>query len=449
MYPELAQLLANWAGIEATRGGIDRSAVDYVSRRIRELGFSSFEQYRELLSGPTSAEFQALMDAITVTYTWFFRDSPQLSAIMQLLRDTPAHGAPLQVWVAGCATGEDAYSIAIASTDLGRPVEILGTDVNSRALARARSGRYGSFSVRELSPRFAHYFKRVAANDWLIDASFRKTVRFEKRNLIDPPPSPRSGSGWDLILCRNVLIYFVREQAHAVFETLTRSLRPGGHLMVGSSEIVFSLPPELEPVYVADRLAFRRLSAHVPELQPDPPVVRRRSLIPSASRDGWVGPLPALPANAAEVAHPADLSEDEQTPPGDHRALRALLDRGHALLGSGALVEALEQYRAAVALEPSDAEARTHAGVTLYLESEIDPAMRELRAALLLDPGSWVATFYLALCYETVGLVDAAAREYRRVVELSERPSTRTLNVTHLKPWHADLLALARLRSGS
>ncbi|HEY0463494.1 MAG TPA: CheR family methyltransferase, partial [Polyangiaceae bacterium] len=251
---------------------------------------------------------------------------------------------------------------------------------------------------------------------------------------------------WDLILCRNVLIYFVREQAHTVFETLARSLRPAGHLMVGSSEIVFSLPPELEPAYVADRLAFRRVSAQQPSA---PGPAKRRSLIPSASREAWLGPLPALPTNAAEVAQPDDRASDEPALAGDRLALRSLLDRGHALLGRGALVEALEVYRAAVDLEPSDAEARTHAGVTYYLESEVDSALRELRAALLLDPESWVATFYLALCYETVGLVDAAAREYRRVVELSERPTAKPLSVAHLKPWHADLLALARLRSRS
>jgi chemotaxis protein methyltransferase CheR len=365
---------------------------------------------------------------------------------MQVLRDTPAHGGPLQVWVAGCATGEDAYSIAIASQELGRPVEVLGTDVNSRALDRARNGRYGSFSLRELPARFTRHFSRVGADDFLLDASLRKSVRFETRNLVGPPALPPTGSAWDLILCRNVLIYFVREQAHAVFETLSRSLRPGGHLMVGSSEIVFSLPPELEPTYVAERLAFQRVSTR---RAPAPIPAKRQSLIPSASRDAWLGPLPALPSNAADVAQPDDRATEAHALAGNQLALRSLLDRGHTQLGQGALVEALELYRAAVALEPSDAEARTHLGVTYYLESEIDPALRELRAALLLDPESWVATFYLALCHETVGRIDAAAREYRRVVELSERPSAKAQSIAHLKPWHADLLALARLRAGS
>jgi len=442
----LAALLANWAGIEATRGGIDRSASDYVTRRVRELGLPSSEHFLQLLTGPSCAEFQALMNAITVTYTWFFRDAPQLSAIMQLLRNTPAHGSPLQVWVAGCATGEDAYSIAIASQELDRPVEVLGTDLNSRALERARSGRYGSFALRDLPPRFKHHFSRLAADDWQLEASMRKAVRFETRNLVGPPAQPATGTTWDLILCRNVLIYFVREQAHAVFETLARSLRPSGHLMVGSSEIVFSLPPELEPVYVGERLAFRRVSARQPSSSAQ---VKLRSLIPSASREAWLGPLPALPSNAAEVAQPDDRISEQPALAGEQQALRALLERGHALLGRGALVEALESYRAAVALEPSDSEARTHAGVTYYLEGEIDSALRELRAALLLDSESWVATFYLALCYETVGRVDAAAREYRRVIELSERPSAKAPSLAHLKPWHADLLALARLRSAS
>jgi chemotaxis protein methyltransferase CheR len=441
--PELARLLADGAGIQMTRGGIDHAAEEYVEHRLRQLRVS-LDDYLRLLSSRHSPEFQALVDAITVTYTWFFRDSPQLHAIAQLLRELPAHGRALQVWVAGCATGEDVYSLALLASELDRPVEILGTDLNSRALAVARAGYYRAFSVRELPPRFSSYFTRVVAGQWLIAPGLRKNVCFALGNLIEPPPIPKSGSAWDLILCRNVLIYFARERAHAVFESLSQALRPGGYLMVGSSEIVLDVPEDLEPMYAGDRLAFRRRSFPRQPLEGSSDGQRpRRSLVPSGLNGGWIGPLPALPAAAADVVRPAAI----QAAPAPTSQRSVELERAHALLDRGALAEALELYLAAVEHEPSDPEAHAYAGITYYLQSDIECAIHELRAALLLAPSSWVPTFYLALCYETKGLVDEAAREYRRVVALSEASNASSRPITALRPWHADLLTLAKLRA--
>jgi chemotaxis protein methyltransferase CheR len=444
--PELAQMLADWAGIEMTRGGIDHAAEEYVAYRLRQLRISKAE-YLGLLWGRQSPEFQALIDAITVTYTWFLRDSPQLYAIAQLLRELPAHGRPLQVWVAGCATGEDVYSLALLAADVERPIEILGTDLNSRALAVARDGRYGAFSVRELPARFANCFTRIDTGQWLIAPELRKNVRFGLGNLTESPPVPQSGGGWDLILCRNVLIYFARERAHAVFEMLSQALRPGGYLLVGSSEIVLDVPTELEAVYAGDRLAFRRRGVAKPSTESSGVPVRHRSLVPTRPKERWVGPLPALPPSAADAVHPAATAAAQAPARPGAVAREFELERAHALLDRGELGEALELYLAAVSREPSDPEAHAYAGITYYLRSEIELAVHELRAALLLDPNSWVPTFYLALCYETKGLVDEAAREYRRVVALSERLSRNSASVAALRPWHADLLHLAKVRA--
>jgi chemotaxis protein methyltransferase CheR len=446
LWPELAQLLADWAGIEMTRGGIDHAAEEYVAYRLRQLGLSKAE-YLGLLWGRQSPEFQALLDAITVTYTWFLRDSPQLYAILQLLRELPAHGRPLQVWVAGCATGEDVYSLALLAADVERPIEILGTDLNSRALAVARAGRYGAFSVRELPARFADCFTQVETGKWLIAPELRRNVRFMLGNLTESPPLPQSGGGWDLILCRNVLIYFARERAHAVFAMLSQALREGGYLLVGSSEIVLDVPAELEAIYAGDRLAFRRCGNGKQLARSSSAAVRHRSLVPTSPQDRWVGPLPALPPSASDVVRPAATAAAD-APRGQASVARGFeLECAHALLDRGALDEALELYLAAVAREPSDPEAHAYAGITYYLQSDIENAIHELRAALLLDASSWVPTFYLALCYETKGLVDEAAREYRRVVTLSERFTVGSAPVAALRPWHSDLLNLAKARA--
>jgi chemotaxis protein methyltransferase CheR len=298
--------------------------------------------------------------------------------------------------------------------------------------------------VRELPARFANGFTRVDSGQWLIAPELRKNVRFALGNLTESPPVPQSGDGWDLILCRNVLIYFARERAHAVFAMLSQALRQGGYLLVGSSEIVLDVPAELEAVYAGDRLAFRRRGVAKQALESGSAPVRHRSLVPTRPRDHWVGPLPALPPSAADVVRPA-AAELKATPASVAREFE--LERAHALLDRGALGEALELYLAAVAREPSDPAAHAYAGITYYLQSDIERAEHELRAALLLDPNSWVPTFYLALCYETKGLVAEAAREYRRVVALSERFGESSASVAALRPWHADLLHLAKVRA--
>ena len=212
---------------------------------------------------------------------------------------------------------------------------------------------------------------------------------------------------------------------------------------------MFNVPSDMEPVYIADRLAFRHGPGVAASALSSPVRApgKRHSLVPSAVSERWEGPLPALPTSASEVTHPSRNEPAVPATRAQNAANPTDLQRAHTLLDDGALADALELYLAAVAREPSDAEARTYAGVTHYLQSNIEQAIVQLRAAILLDSNSWVATFYLALCYETNGLTELALREYRRVVALSERATRAAPAPDTLRPWHADLLALAKIRA--
>ena len=145
---ELDQLLESYTGIEVTRGGIDASVDAFLARRLPEVRVPNLEEYLARL-GPQSAELELLLNAITVTHTWFMRDPGQLAIISAVLDSRPPLSAPLRVWVAGCATGEDVYSVAILAELAARNVEVLGTDINSAALRRAEQGSYGSWAVRD------------------------------------------------------------------------------------------------------------------------------------------------------------------------------------------------------------------------------------------------------------------------------------------------------------
>jgi chemotaxis methyl-accepting protein methylase len=430
---ELNLLLESYTGIEVTRGGIDASLDTFLQRRLREARVPSLEEYLARLS-PQSSELQLLLDSITVTHTWFMRDPGQLAIISELLGRRAAGAPALKVWVPGCATGEDVYSIAILAEQAGRSVEVVGTDINLAALRRAEMGTYGSWSVKDMT-EVERYFERGERSTFHIAERLKSSVRFARHNLLDTPPR----SDWDVVLCRNVLIYISRERARGVVERLSEALVSGGYLLLGASEVVFEVPPQLDATYIAGRLALRRVADNGARHSSRPPAP---SLVPHAPKERWHAPLPALPRAAASIT--------ERAPPRVEAPLsaEALLARGHDLLDRSELAAAVIEYELAVDLDPTRPEPHMYLGIAHYLDGRLEPALHELRAATFLDPELWPAAFYLAVCHEALGQLDDAAREYRHVVRVAARASGSALPRRH-SAWHQDLIELARKRSGS
>ena len=432
---ELERRLSEWTGIDLSRGGVRRSLARFIERRLRELGLEQVEEYLARVSADP-LELERVVNATTVVYTWFFRDEGQFGAIAQVLQRHGAEAAPLRVWVPGCATGEDAYSLALLAARLAKPIFVLGTDVNSEALAHARRGVYGGFSVKELKDSAHGYFTRRAGN-LVVGEALRSSVRFERHNLVDAPPIAPGDQLWDVILCRNVLIYFARDPARRAFDRMARALAPGGHLMLGASEVVLEVPPGLESIYHSERLLLRRVDPRRPRepqlaLAAMPQAAR-------AARQPSVGPMPALPQHAAEV-----VAACPRRPPVDPQQ-RRLLRHGHALRDRGDTHGASKYYRDAVAHDPTCAEARLYAGISHYLSGEIELALNELRAAGFLDSRSWMASFYAALCHESLGHSEEALREYRNVVRVNDDAQKGT-STSVFGTWQSDLISLARQR---
>ena len=431
---ELDQLLESYTGIEVTRGGIDASVDAFLARRLPEAKVAGLEEYLARL-GPQSAELELLLNAITVTHTWFMRDPGQLAIISELLAQRSQLAPPLKVWVPGCATGEDVYSVAILAEQAGRNVEVVGTDINSAALRRAELGSYGSWAVRDLAD-VERYFERRERSTFGIFERFKRQVRFARHNLLDSAPQ----TDWDVVLCRNVLIYLSRERARSVVERLADSLALGGYLLLGASEVVFEVPPQLDAAYVAGRLALRRVASGGDARRSRPPAAA--TLVPHAPRKQWQAPLPALPRAAASI------NERPPAAPVGPLSAEALLARGHDLLDRSDLAAAIIEYELAVELDSTRADPHMYLGIALYLNGAIEVALHELRAAAFLDPALWPAAFYLAVCHEALGQLDEAAREYRHVVRVASRSNGSSLPRRH-SAWHQDLLELARKRAGS
>jgi chemotaxis protein methyltransferase CheR len=177
-----------------------------------------------------------LAEHAVVKETFFWRHPEQLEA---LGRWGVGHARPLAIWSAGCATGEEPYSAAIALLEAGRggiADRIVGTDLSDRALAEAREARYGPRALRRLPPALVGRHLEPAGPDGArrVGAAARGRVTLARHNLVrDPPP----GGPFDVILCRNVLIYFEPSLAAAVLVRLADALRPGGALVLGPVEL--------------------------------------------------------------------------------------------------------------------------------------------------------------------------------------------------------------------
>lgn len=181
-----------------------------------------------------SPGWAALLDAVTVQETRLFRAAPQLLALAALMPGLPAHGGPLRLLSAGCASGEEAWSLAILAGAEGIPAEVLGIDLCRPALAVAAAGRYPAGppdALREVPPALQPRFRREEG--WVLP---RPSVRpaFRRANLLDLPPDlGRFGA----VLCRNVLIYLLPEARAAVVRALVGLLPPGGALLLGPTDV--------------------------------------------------------------------------------------------------------------------------------------------------------------------------------------------------------------------
>ena len=207
-----------------------------VRKRIRATGNRDSADYLELLNDPFRgpAEWQRLEAEITIGETFFFRYIEQFKVLRDVILpeiiDRKRADKRLRIWSAGCSNGAEAYSLAILVTELlgdelqDWRVNIVGTDINETFLDAARMARFGQWALRSLTPdeKEKYFVPATARGIWQLRPEFRALVRFERHNLLSlvDKTSPLQFSDFDLILCRNVLIYFHPDTVNQVVEAL-------------------------------------------------------------------------------------------------------------------------------------------------------------------------------------------------------------------------------------
>jgi chemotaxis protein methyltransferase CheR len=243
----------------------------YVERRISErivaTSSNSFANYFAYLRSEVRDEVEHLINAFTVNETYFYREDHQLACLSaDLLKErvaTKRPGDTIRIWSVPCSTGEEPYSIAIWLLENWKDVdtydiEILGSDIDTRVLEAAAEGTFGKRALMRLTPQLIdRYFHRLDDERWQILDELRGSVRFSRVNLIETKETRPQGQ-FDVIFCRNVLIYFDDESRRIAAENLYDNLLPGGFICLGHTESMSRISPLFEVCRYSGAIVYRR-----------------------------------------------------------------------------------------------------------------------------------------------------------------------------------------------
>lgn len=376
----------------------------------------SLERYapfavRSLLASLPKRELDAtaicrIIAACSIGETMFMRHPEQLSALSALAPSLPStrEGRPLRVWSAGCATGEEAYSLA-ATLETTAPVSVLATDLNPAAIERARAGRYRLWSMRGVDPNSVADWLQLGALEVVVRERLRPLVDFRVHNLMDP----EYPADLDVIVCRNVLLYFDEEAAAQVLHRFAESLLPGGILITGY----------VDPEPPSGKFAEERATAlHI---------YRR------------IG-APALKSEA--IPEPATSSRDN-SPPSSRRSLNidTMLSLARGLSGERSFDEALAVLERLAERYPLRPDVYVLTAMVADEAGQLEVALSAARKAVFLEPDLAIGHYLIASCMERIGECSRAATHF----------ASASRYLAHIEDPHAELpfgegLTAAQLR---
>lgn len=352
-------------------------------------------------------DWDSLIDALTVRETYFFRHPDQFEELRRRVLPT-LHGvlrdhSKLRVWSAGCASGEEAYSLAIVfeREGLGDRAQIIATDISPSALERGRVGHYREWSMRSLQSELRARYFRSEGSGYNILENLREQIIWRQLNLADPVyPSLESNIGHlPLIFCRNVLMFFDAKTIAQVATRLWASLVPGGWLFLGPSDPNVSAYADFEVHVTPAGLVYRRPSSSYPRT--------RSSLAP---------PLPV--ATPSHLSAPLHESGEHLVQP---VAASTLPDNIRSTWNSQSPEAALSLCEAALQRSETSLELHHLHGLLLWELQRHSEAAAAMRRVLYLDPDNAIAHFGLANLLERQSALAAARRSYQNVLDVCDK----------------------------
>ncbi|WP_353954883.1 CheR family methyltransferase [uncultured Methylobacterium sp.] len=403
-----------------------------VGRRMRVRGVPDPAGYLALLE-ESEAEWAALESEITIGETFFFRYAEQFAALRgTILPERIAARSDerrLRIWSAGCSTGPETHSVAIVLHELlgerlpDWRIGLTGTDINRDVLAVARRAVYGAWALRTLGPEERERYFRPGPREgtFALRPEYRGLARFEPQNLMSLLDGTASLAltDYDLILCRNVLIYFHPDVVQALVRALAQRLRPGGWLLLGHAEPNPAFAEFLEAVALPGTAAYRRPGeGAVPDLPPPARLEPVPDTVPGPEA-AWAPlllPEPAArEAGAAPIRLRAPLAVAPTVPPAEGGPLAAV----RALADAGDLEASWQACRATLAEAPTDPRLRYYEGLLARARARPDEAERAFRGALYLDKGFVMAHYHLGLTLVAAGRTEAGRRALANALRLA------------------------------
>jgi chemotaxis protein methyltransferase CheR len=441
---ELSALLLERAGLRlhADNYAHLRHAVE---ARLVERNLTDVRTYvRALRHAEGDAELRALLPFVTVGKTDFFRDDRQFSALEtdllpRALANARRDGRRLMIWSAGCATGEEPYSLAMVLAELGaRPFEttIWATDINPEALDKARSGWFAPRRMSGVSDGRRVRFFVSEGTGYRVRPGVRELVRFEHQNLAEAAWRTAPRGGFDLVLCRNVIIYFDLPTIRRVLDNFHDALRPDGLLLLGYSESLYKVHARFEMIDLrGGAFGYRPISGFTASrtdlraIVPPKPIVLPRPLPPPPA------PVPDVPVKNDPVAEAVVRIEqgefteaarllDETVERSPHR-LDAVLTLANVAGLLGEWRKARTLLEGALARDPVSTDAHVFLALAAFQQGHLEDARRELSRALFLEPTLAIAHYLLAQTLEKAKDPTGARRSYRNAIAQLRHPQRK------------------------
>lgn len=409
------QLISEQTGLNIRGQDIDKFA-GIISARTKFLRLPAPDEYYELLktdSGKRGLEWKEIITRLTTGETYFFRDKGQFSllrlSILPELIELRKQKKTLCIWSAGCSTGEEAYSLAILVNELipdrrDWNILILGTDINEDAVNKAKTGRYSQWSFRHVDEEIKRQYFKKMKNEWAIDEGIKDMVRFDVMNLIkDIYPDYGTGvHGMDLILCRNVFIYFRQEVVSEVVEKMIAALGDGGYLMTGHAEIRGQNFPSLQAKVFPESVVYQKSSDfgfRIAELKPEIPKTKVQIKKTKIAEK-------AQPKTDVEVSKSAICN-----PQSEMELARAYADMGRH-------EEAIKICEEAIKVAPFFTAPYFLLSQIAREKGDIETEKEMLKKVIYLDPSHIASFLNLAIFYDSEGDNEKASNMRNTALEL-------------------------------
>ncbi|MGB8843243.1 MAG: CheR family methyltransferase [Aliidongia sp.] len=391
---------------------------EVLQRRLDHLGRPSNAYLNDLERCPPAGEIGALARELTVCETYFFRNREQFQALAEIAlpermraRQRPGE---LRLLSAGCASGEEAYSIAIVAretiADPAWTVMVQAVDINPTALAKAAAARYSSWAFRDTPPDLQRKWFRPDGPEMRLDETVRGAVRFATGNLADANSDLWPGAGYDVIFCRNVLMYFAPEQMRLAIERIAHALAPGGFLFLGHVETLRGVSDAFHLRHTHGTFYYQRKEGGA--------FVRSSAAGPTML---WQTPPPADAAFDATWVETIRTASERvatlvpSTPPGSARVVPAAWDTAPVLdlLRQERFADALTHLRDGLPEADRDTDMLLLEAALLAQIGQFAAAEIACRRLIVIDELNAGAHYVLALCREHVGDRDGAGEHDR------------------------------------